>query len=367
MRRTASNAVRRVAPLNAALASDVGSVREENQDRVALVRFSDRNESPIILAVLADGIGGMKRGAECAALTLATFIDAMAYEAQHSVEPREWLRRSSQQANRAVHARMGGEGGSTLAAVLLTKGHRALWLSIGDTRVHQATEADLIQLSRDDTLEGQLGKPIEGERRSDLLQFVGIGDGLEPHIDAVPTDISGTLLLTTDGVHFITANYLRKVVHFAPDLGVCVRRLTDLAKMLGGPDNASVVAISVDALSTIPAPEVDSTYEVWDPFGELHVMFDRGHRYPSATSPPVSDGTTMDAGSQGASGYGVLPADGQSRHKGKPAGSAAKGKAGKPKARGGRKAKARNEKGEGAGSTEGEVPQLFIEFPHKTP
>ncbi|QHE84900.1 hypothetical protein [Hydrogenophaga sp. BPS33] len=95
MRRTAPSGVRRVAPLKAAVASDVGVVRDENQDRVAIVRGCDGAGSIFVVAALADGIGGMKNGAECASLTLGTFLEAMVGEAQHMCEPREWLWRAS--------------------------------------------------------------------------------------------------------------------------------------------------------------------------------------------------------------------------------------------------------------------------------
>lgn len=373
MRRTAASAVRRVAPLNAAIASDVGVVRDENQDRVALVHGSDRNGSPFILAAVADGIGGMKQGAECAALTLATFIEAVISEAQQTIDSREWLRKATYQADRAVHARQAGDGGSTLAAVLFPKGQPAVWLSVGDSRVYHTTQAKLTQLSKDDTLEGQLGKPLEGGRRSELLQFIGIGEGLEPHIEAVPSSLSGTLLLTTDGVHFIDADYLGKVAHFAQDLGVCTRRFIDLAKMLGGPDNASVVALNIEALSEASVPQVDSAYEVWDPFGELHVIFDRSRRYTPVEPLHPLGNTVKEAGSLALAGDAGQIASGRAdRNDSKrPAATqrdaVVRDKPPKQRSKGGRKAKDKDAKGDNERKAEGEAPQLFIEFPFKAP
>ena len=368
MRRTTPSAVRRVAPLKAAVASDVGVAREENQDRVALVRAADRDGSPFIVAALADGIGGMKQGAECAALAMATFFDCVVNEAQHSREPREWLQRGAQRANRAVHTHQGGDGGSTLAAILMAKGHRPLWLSVGDSRVYHAADGKFSQLSRDDTLEGQLGKPIVGGRRSELLQFIGLGEGLEPHVEPIPWDLVGTLLLTTDGVHFVDAEHLGKVVQFAPDIGQCARRLTETAKWLGGPDNASVAAIAVDALSAEPSAQLDWGFEVWDPFGELQVIFDRGlRRYPSATPTPAPQATPspsaapapVEAGgkSEGAKKDAPEPSAAAAE---KPKGSKAKGKSG-------RKTKAKEPAPEREGEPQADVPQLLIEFPNKTP
>jgi PPM family protein phosphatase len=369
MRRTAPSGVRRVAPLKGAVASDIGSVRDENQDRVALVRGCDRSGDAFILAALADGIGGMKKGGECAAVTLATFIESIVTDALLSSDPRDWLARGAYSANRAVHARHIGDGGSTLVAVLLAKGRPPLWLSIGDSRVFQAGDGKLHQLSRDDTLEGQLGKPNEG-RRPDLLQFVGIGDVLEPHIEVI-SGVGGTILLTTDGVHFIDADYLAKVVHHAPDLGLCARRLTELAKLLGGPDNASVAALSLDALAAIDAETyLDGSYEVWDPFGDLQVIFDRGPRRYASTSPqkepavgapkppaaspvlPAED--RAEKAAPGSADHDVAPEQ-QSTPKGKPQQKKSKGSR--------KKRKESLAAGEERGAAD--VPQFLIEFPNK--
>lgn len=354
-----------MAPLKAAVASDVGVARDENQDRVAIVRGCDRAGGTFVVAALADGIGGMKSGAECASLALGTFLEAVVGEAQYLMEPREWLWRASMRANKAVYDRYRGEGGSTLVALLLSKGHRPMWLSIGDSRVYLAGDAKIRQLSRDDTLEGQLGKAT-GVRRSDLLQFVGIGDALEPHVEPLSWDATGTLMLTSDGVHFIDEEYLAKVVHFAPDVGVCAKRLTELAKMLGGPDNASVAAVGMGALSGDADPLLDSAFEVWDPFGELQVMFDRGaRRYPSSvptpapsalpttpkTAPTPQGEPSTDSAAMGPAATPV------------PTSQAPKEKQRKPK-----KGKKKLEE---AGAEQSEelvdVPQLLIEFPNKTP
>jgi PPM family protein phosphatase len=368
MRRTAPSAVRRVAPLKAAVASDIGVAREENQDRVALVRAAERGGSPFIVAALADGIGGMKQGAECAALTLATFFDCVVDEAQHSREPAEWLRRGAERANRAVHVRQGGDGGSTLAAILMAKGHRPLWLSIGDSRVYHAADGKLTQLSRDDTLEGQLGKAIDGGRRSELLQFIGLGEGLEPHVEPVPWDLSGTLLLTTDGVHFVDADHLGKVVHFAPDLGQCARRLTETAKWLGGPDNASVAAIGVDGLAVEPNAQLDWGFEVWDPFGELQVIFDRGlRRYPSAAPAPTTQAAVASSAplKPSPAGGGQEPG-GDEKVASETQGGAGKAKTSKARGKSSRKTKAAKESEPDRQEEPGpEVPQLRIEFPNK--
>lgn len=74
LRRTPTNGVRRVAPLSAAIASDLGNVRENNQDRVTIVRGRDQQGREYALVAVADGIGGMQDGETCAAMAISAFI-----------------------------------------------------------------------------------------------------------------------------------------------------------------------------------------------------------------------------------------------------------------------------------------------------
>ena len=164
-------------------------------------------------------------------------------------------------------------------ALLFAKGFRPCWLSVGDSRVYQYAGGALKQLSKDDTLDGQLGKVAGGERRSELLQFVGIGADMEPHIACIDWDVfgqDGALFLTSDGVHFIEEAYLEKIIYFSADIGISVRRLIDLAKMLGGPDNASAVALRMDALTAEldgGAAPPDDSIEIWDAFNEIQLIW----------------------------------------------------------------------------------------------
>lgn len=278
-RRVSANGVRRVASLSAAIATDLGSVREENQDRAAIVRGSDRQGREYALVVVADGIGGMQDGGTCAALTIGTFIAAVDLQAQgagnFSSPSEEWLREGVHAANQIVFSEFRARGGSTLVALLIRSGAPPYWLSVGDSRVYCTHDRVLTQVSVDDTFAGQLGKsPEEFSEQSQLLQFVGMGSDLEPHIATLGTDSLDGAILTTDGVHYLAAGsgWLGQIVRHAPDPGVCVRRLIDLAKWCGGHDNATVVKI---ALPVELRSEPRNTYrclEVWDAYGELQII-----------------------------------------------------------------------------------------------
>ena len=275
MRQTTKSGVRRVAALSAALASDVGLVRDENQDRVAMARGQDFSGHSFVLVALSDGIGGLKNGAECAAMTLGSFFGAFFEEVQQKKLPEIWLSNAAHESNNLVHAKFGGNGGATLVAILISKDGAIHWLSIGDSRVYYSDGIKLTQLSVDDTIAGQLGKQQNLDiGQSNLLQFIGMGNQLEPHISQLDSSLNGTVLLTSDGVHFLNSVWLGQIIGHSSDPGVCVRRLTEMAKWCGGFDNASVAMISLDfQIMNCKYPQ-EIGYDIWDPYGELQIIAD---------------------------------------------------------------------------------------------
>lgn len=290
MRRTAVSGVRRVAPIAAALATEVGEVRGENQDRIAMSRGRDRLGRPYAVAALADGIGGMRQGQECAALTLGSLLSTVNEEAQISADPRQWILRGIHRANDNVHAKLHGEGGSTLATVLVAGDGSTYWANVGDSRVYQANGPKLTQLSTDDTIAGQLGRGGEvGFEQSKLIQFIGIGHPLEASVVTLDISVGSTVLVTTDGVHFLDSTpWFGQLIKHAPDPGVCVRRLVELSKWCGGPDNASAGMLTLSGSIDEGMPQMDGVLEIWDPFGELQVIAEtsRHPTFPSAAIPP---------------------------------------------------------------------------------
>ncbi|TWC38623.1 serine/threonine protein phosphatase PrpC [Pseudomonas sp. SJZ079] len=278
-RRTAPTGVRRILSLAAAVASEIGNVRSENQDRVAIARGWDSHGEEFVVAAVVDGMGGMRNGAECAALSLGTFLVALNQYAQSASDHTdEWMRRAVHAANNAVYSKFRGEGGATLVAVLIHQGRPVHWLSVGDSRVYRLAGKDLVQVSVDDTIAGQLGKSADASAdQSKLLQFIGMGgDDLEPHIDDFNGEQVDAVVLTTDGVHYLAPSpgWLGRIVVNSPDAGSCAKRLIELAKWCGGHDNATVAMISFTSDSELESFPGYPRLDVWDAFGELQMLFD---------------------------------------------------------------------------------------------
>jgi PPM family protein phosphatase len=190
-------AVRSVGEAGAILASDRGLSREENQDRIAAMRFSGKRSAFACVAV-ADGMGGLRDGAECAEITVAAFFDALVTRASNP--PMDRLEQAVRHANSEVYLSKSGTGGSTLSAILVESEHEIYSANVGDSRIYVERDTKGGGLSRvtvDDSLEEAFG----GQGR-ELLQFVGIGRGLKPHINGMDPSIR-SIAITTDGIHFL--------------------------------------------------------------------------------------------------------------------------------------------------------------------
>ena len=225
-----------------AWASTRGLIRKENQDRLLVAR----SPGGLIVAIVADGMGGMRDGSRAAALSAAAVaarcmlseasaIDSMLADALHC-------------ANEEVFRVLHGKGGAALAVAASSSAGRYI-AHVGDARAYHVDHAGhLGQLTVDDTVAAQLqclGKASSTEVNSDsrLLQFVGLGAGLEPHVRSVPTD-GRAVLLTTDGIYGTPTSVLEWIVKGTDRLQLLAERLMLASEWSGGHDNATVVSIS---------------------------------------------------------------------------------------------------------------------------
>lgn len=118
-----------------ALGTTRGIVREDNQDRAAVLTFfpNERLSEVIQVAVLCDGIGGLKDGANAAVLAISSFTAQLAELSDSTLEGR--LKQAAKIANREVFAKYNGKGGCTLSAVSTKRERVVEIVNYGDSRV----------------------------------------------------------------------------------------------------------------------------------------------------------------------------------------------------------------------------------------
>lgn len=279
LRQTSTSGVRKVVSAFGAVASEIGNVRNDNQDKAVIIKFFDATGATFVAAVVADGIGGMRDGSRCAAIAVGTFVSQLYMAStQAQGEPELWLEQSVNAANFAVHKEYQGRGGSTLVAVMLHENGELHWASAGDSRLYRFSGNKFDQISVDDTIAGQLGKkgPVPPEH-SKILQFVGMGKDFVPHLNREPWKADDQYILTTDGVHYLSDSFevYSRIVAHSDEIGLTTKRLIDLAKWCGGPDNATVAILRLPHdFSQFNNGDVDSL-SVWDAFGELQIQVQR--------------------------------------------------------------------------------------------
>lgn len=256
-----------------AVASSLGSIRKINEDSILIVR-ARYGQSPgrdFDLAIVCDGLGGMKDGRAASQLAISTFVARVLRTPRAA--PNERLVGAVTAANAAVFRSLGGSGGTTLSCILTERLGGAI-VHVGDSRVYGVASAGgLQQLTRDDTLDGALNRQRGDEAASNrLLQFVGIGDDLYAHVIPVNFSEFESFIVTSDGAHGAPTSVLQRVVRSASGHSDIAKRLMVLADLLGGVDNASAAIVPVrpsDAPSTtginISLLSVGGELQVWIP------------------------------------------------------------------------------------------------------
>ena len=142
--------------------------------------------------------------------------------------------------------------------------------------------------------------------------------------------------------------------------------------MLGGPDNATVAALSLDAVTPNAERLIEDAYEIWDPFGELLVILDGGPRKSiSDANPPAAPAGKPKNPTASAPTPFASPRDSAAPSLTPEMApvddlSSTKGKLPQRKSKGARK-KPKEDSHEAKQLGAPDEPQLFIEFPSKKP
>lgn len=269
MRRTTPSAVRKIGEFPISVGSDIGNVRSENQDRIAVLKVQLECTPPFVVIALCDGMGGMTEGSACASHAIASFFAACIRF--HEVPPQKRLELAVLEANNVVHELYHGRGGSTLSALLYNGSGSPYGVNVGDSRIYSYREGKLEQLSVDDTMDGLFHRAEnDAHPRNELLQYIGMGNGIEPH--TLPKQLlDESLLLSSDGAHYLDKQVMQSIIHNAKEPALAVRRLIELAKWCGGHDNASVAMVSPFVLQS-QLFEESGIIQVWDPFGEVQII-----------------------------------------------------------------------------------------------
>ena len=254
--------------LNYGMISDVGQVRDANQD--AMFAFtsvvSGVDEKPDFgLFIVADGMGGHEHGEQASLLasriigkhvTKDIFIPLLNSEPGGDAERptiTEVLRSAVQRANDVVSEQV-PDGGTTVTAAAVMGG-LAYIAHVGDSRAYLVSEERIEHVTRDHSLVQRLIEldqltpedALEHPQRNVLYRALGQSDNLD--VDAITRQISpgGYLLICSDGLwNLISDEEIQQVVlEHQDNTQVSCQKLVALANERGGSDNITVILVRV--------------------------------------------------------------------------------------------------------------------------
>ncbi len=237
--------------------TDVGNVRSQNQDAFRIVELGKN----ALLAVVCDGMGGAKSGNVASRLASEVFSEEVKRSFSADLTPDEaehMLRAAAKLANISVFEQSqlsedyAGMGTTLVAA--LTYPRATLVLNIGDSRAY-LINADGVQcITRDHSVvemmvqRGEL-TPEQAKTHPSknlITRAVGTEETVFSDVFRVQTEPEDCILLCSDGLSNQMADQeiLFEVVHGARR-DDCCRRLLEIAKNRGAPDNVTSVLIEL--------------------------------------------------------------------------------------------------------------------------
>lgn len=262
------------AHLNVDAQTHAGMTGKNNEDRYAVASFVlDKNDrTPVLFAVLSDGIGGHRAGEVAAELAVNHMMQAVAKSDGRHI--RDTIEGAVSEASDAIAAHsasnvnLKGMGATCAAAwivgdklhtayvgdsrIYLMRGGRIQQLTVDHTWVQEAIERGVLtpETAREHpnvhVIRRYLGSPIPPEPDFRLKLFNDQGDQHAENnqgLQLLPSDI---LLLCSDGLTDLVWNdEILEIVRSKPNLKEASRALIELANSRGGHDNTTVILISM--------------------------------------------------------------------------------------------------------------------------
>ena len=249
--------------LHYAARSDVGLVRQENQD--------SGYAGPHLL-VVADGMGGHAAGDIASSIAIGEMVglDEESPGADEALDRlAEALRTANSELREAVQRQPELHGMGTTVTALLRTGNKIAVAHIGDSRAYLLRDGTLTQITHDHSFVQSLideGRITEAEaqghpQRSLVTRVLTGAHEDEPDLAMREAHVGDRYLLCSDGLSgFVARETIEEILVQAQPPGVAADRLVELAIRAGAPDNVTCIIGDIVDLNIDEAPS--TTQEV---------------------------------------------------------------------------------------------------------
>jgi protein phosphatase len=250
-----------------------GMSGKNNEDRFGVTAFqlSKKNPTPVLVAVLSDGVGGHKAGEVAAELAVNQIMHTVTES--KGQQPVLTMAEGINRANQAIFAESqkdnGKQGMAATVAVTWMIGHRLFTASVGDSRIYLIRGDRIRQLSVDHTwiqeaLDNNILTPdqVEGHPNRHVIRRY-LGGPNPPDIDfrmrlnngeadqqafnnqGVTLQTGDRLVLTSDGLTDLVTDAEILAAFDIKDTNQAVDNLIDLANQRGGHDNITIISFEI--------------------------------------------------------------------------------------------------------------------------
>jgi serine/threonine protein phosphatase PrpC len=264
-----------------AAATDVGEVREHNEDHCLIGDLDDKQKLELgsepfrgqgargPLLVVCDGMGGVV-GGEIAAEIASAVIWREMKGTPPTRDPEVFarlLRRATRVANHDVQAMakrepgLRGMGTTVSAAGIVAD--RLVVATVGDSRVYVLRAGSLVQVTRDQSLHSALiaAGHSPGEAASAggaILQALGVGEDVEPSLSMTQLREGDRVLMCSDGLHGLVGDPALALLLSEPhEVPQSVKLLVAAARAAGGTDNITAIVCEVRGSRFVPPTDED--------------------------------------------------------------------------------------------------------------
>lgn len=234
--------------------TDIGLVREENQDMVRVEEYYGN-----VLAVVCDGMGGERSGQEASRIAIEEVFNRFSAGFSpelDTISVRQLMTASISAANSIVYtsARMNYRSfgmGTTCVAVYIDDKYVYI-ANVGDSRAYYMDDTGIHQITTDHTfvnmllMQGKIG-PEEVHthpKKNMLTKAVGVERVVVPDFFRMKREEKFTILLCSDGLSgYCSDSEIYDVMKKTP-LEEMSKALVDLALSKGGRDNITLAVIT---------------------------------------------------------------------------------------------------------------------------
>jgi protein phosphatase len=258
--------------LESSALSEIGPVREDNQDSVRLPDEQQAAQKGFLYAV-ADGMGGYANGGLASKLALDTlygiFYERSGTPGQNAL--RQGVERANLEVFKVAQQLNVGRMGTTLSAAFID-GSTLFLAHVGDSRIYLVRGGQAACLTSDHTSVGELvrarviapDKVRTHPQRSVLTRSVGLAMFVRPDLAQVRLQEHDRLVLCSDGVWSAVEDedFARLAGQAETPEGLS-QSLIDLALAQESDDNVSVVSVFVGRLPHRPLNSNPLLGESW--------------------------------------------------------------------------------------------------------